>query len=137
MRILVAEDNPENQEIIRRRLERAGHEVLIAANGREAVEMAQSEDPAVVLMDISMPILSGLEATLEIRQIDNVCKKPIIALTAHAMEGDEAKCLAAGCDAFATKPIRFAELNALIEKVISKTAGGAGVAGERFDGAGC
>ncbi len=129
MRILVAEDNPENQEIIRRRLERAGHEVVIAANGREAVEMAQSQDPALVLMDVSMPILSGLEATQEIRQIDDVCKKPIIALTAHAMEGDEAKCLAAGCNAFATKPIRFAELNALIERVIGQESGRQSTAG--------
>jgi len=117
MRILVAEDNVENQEIIRRRLERAGHQVSIAANGLEAVEMAKAQKPELILMDISMPIMSGIEATLAIRGAAELRDTPVIALTAHAMEGDEARCLSVGCDAFATKPIRFAELLALIEKI--------------------
>ena len=121
MRILVAEDNVENQEIIRRRLERSGHDVFIAENGREAVEMAQSELPELILMDISMPVLSGLEATIEIRQVAEIADLPIIALTAHAMEGDKARCLAAGCNAFATKPIRFSELRKLIEEVVQRS----------------
>jgi protein-histidine pros-kinase len=117
MRILVAEDNLENQEIIRRRLERAGHSVTIADNGRQAVEAARTEAPDLILMDISMPIMSGIEAAAAIRNIDSVRDTPIIAVTAHAMEGDEARCLAAGCDGFATKPINFKELLALMERL--------------------
>ncbi len=120
MRILVAEDNLENQEIIRRRLERAGHQVTIAANGLEAVEMAKAGKPDLILMDISMPIMSGIEATQAIRRAGDVDRTPIIALTAHAMEGDEMRCLAVGCDGFATKPIRFAELLALIDKIYAE-----------------
>jgi CheY-like chemotaxis protein len=117
MRILVAEDNLENQEIIRRRLERAGHVVSIAANGIEAVDRAKLEKPDLILMDISMPLMSGVEATQVIRRTPAVRLIPIIALTAHAMEGDAEKCLAVGCDAFATKPVRFGELLELIKKI--------------------
>ncbi len=124
MRILVAEDNFENQEIIRRRLERAGHQVSIAANGVEAVERAKSEMPDLILMDISMPIMSGIEATQTIRRTPEVRLIPIIALTAHAMEGDADKCLAVGCNAFATKPIRFSALLELINKYASDEASG-------------
>ena len=121
MRILVAEDNIENQEIIRRRLERAGHAVTIAANGLEAVERAKAERPDLILMDISMPVMSGIEATQVIRRTPDVQATPIIALTAHAMEGDAAKCLAVGCDAFATKPVRFNALLDLIEETAKKS----------------
>lgn len=119
MRILVAEDNLENQEIIRRRLERAGHTVTIAVNGVEAVEFAKRDHPDLVLMDISMPIMSGVEATQVIRRTPEIRHIPIIALTAHAMEGDAEKCLAVGCDAFSTKPVRFSALLELIEKVFA------------------
>ncbi|MDZ7627884.1 MAG: response regulator [Parvularculaceae bacterium] len=121
MRILVAEDNVENQEIIRRRLERAGHSVTIAENGLAAVERAKLERPDLILMDISMPIMSGIEATQVIRHTPPIEQTPIIALTAHAMEGDADKCLAVGCDAFATKPVRFSALLDLIEEVFGKT----------------
>jgi len=117
MRILVAEDNLENQEIIRRRLERAGHVVTIAVNGLEAVEVAKRDRPDLVLMDISMPIMSGIEATQVIRRTPEIKDTPIIALTAHAMEGDAEKCLAVGCDAFSTKPVRFSALLEQIEKI--------------------
>jgi CheY-like chemotaxis protein len=116
MRVLVAEDNLENQEIIRRRLERAGHVVTIAENGLEAVELAKRDRPDLILMDISMPIMSGIEATQVIRRTPELQTTPIIALTAHAMEGDAEKCLSVGCDAFATKPVRFSALLELIEK---------------------
>lgn len=119
MRILVAEDNLENQEIIRRRLERAGHSVTIAVNGLEAVEFAKRDRPDLILMDISMPIMSGIEATQVIRRSPEVKLIPIIALTAHAMEGDAEKCLAVGCDAFSTKPVRFSSLLDLIDKVFA------------------
>lgn len=124
MRILVAEDNVENQEIIRRRLERAGHEVTIALNGLEAVEIARRELPDLILMDISMPIMSGIEATQIVRRTTEISGTPIIALTAHAMEGDADKCLAVGCDAFSTKPVRFSALLDLIEKVAGCGEGG-------------
>lgn len=124
MRILVAEDNLENQEIIRRRLERAGHAVSIAANGLEAVERARDEIPDLILMDISMPVMSGIEATQVIRRTADIQSIPIIALTAHAMEGDAAKCLAVGCDAFATKPVRFNALLELIDQTAKKSSDG-------------
>ncbi len=124
MRILVAEDNLENQEIIRRRLERAGHIVAIAVNGVEAVESAMRDRPDLILMDISMPIMSGIEATQVIRRTSGINSIPIIALTAHAMEGDAEKCLAIGCDAFSTKPVRFGALLELIEKVAADRANG-------------
>lgn len=124
MRILVAEDNLENQEIIRRRLERAGHIVTIAVNGLEAVEFAKRDHPDLVLMDISMPIMSGVEATQVIRRTPEIRLIPIIALTAHAMEGDAEKCLAVGCDAFSTKPVRFSALLELIEKVFADRSNG-------------
>ena len=117
MRILVAEDNLENQAIIRRRLERAGHTVTIVSNGLEAVECARIENPDLILMDISMPIMSGIVATQEIRKVPALVETPIIAVTAHAMEGDELRCIAAGCDAFATKPIQFKVLLGLIDKM--------------------
>ncbi len=120
MRILVAEDNLENQEIIRRRLERAGHAVTIAVNGVEAVELAKRDLPDLILMDISMPMMSGIEATQVIRRTPEVKSIPIIALTAHAMEGDAEKCLAVGCDAFSTKPVRFGALLELIEKIAAE-----------------
>lgn len=124
MRILVAEDNLENQEIIRRRLERAGHAVSIAANGVEAVERAKTEEPDLILMDISMPVMSGIEATQAIRRTPGGVRVPIIALTAHAMEGDAEKCLAVGCDAFATKPVRFGDLLDLINTFAPAAASG-------------
>jgi CheY-like chemotaxis protein len=126
MRILVAEDNVDNQEIIKRRLERAGHVVTIAENGLEAVELSKSWEPDLILMDISMPVMSGIEATQAIRRIEAVRNLPIIALTAHAMEGDEQRCLAIGCDAFATKPVRFASLLELIESIVARRRAAAG-----------
>lgn len=124
MRILVAEDSVENQEIIRRRLERAGHSVTIAENGLAAVERAKLERPDLILMDISMPVMSGIEATQVIRNTPPIENTPIIALTAHAMEGDANRCLAFGCDAFATKPVRFNALLELIDEVHARAGAG-------------
>jgi len=116
MRILIAEDHPDNREMLTRRLERRGYEVRCAENGAEAVEMAKSCSPDLILMDISMPIMSGIEATRVIRQTPEVNSVKIVALTAHAMESARRECLDAGCDDFATKPVDFAGLVALIEK---------------------
>ncbi len=115
MRILVAEDNIDNREILRRRLERRGYNVIEACDGKVAVEMTVREHPDMILMDISMPVMSGIEATVAIRKLDQFKRLPIIALTAHAMEGDREKCMNAGCSEFATKPVNFKNLVAQIE----------------------
>lgn len=118
MRVLIAEDNPENLDMLRRRLERRGFSVFAAQDGQAAVAMTGEIRPDIVLMDVSMPVLSGLEATRAIRaRADGVAQTPIIALTAHAMDGDRARCLEAGCDAYATKPVDLPSLIATMERL--------------------
>lgn len=116
MRILIAEDHPDNREMLTRRLERRGYEVHCAENGAIAVEMAVANPPDLILMDISMPIMSGIDATKALRATPGVEGVRIVALTAHAMESARRECMEAGCDDFATKPVDFAGLVALIEK---------------------
>jgi two-component system, cell cycle response regulator DivK len=116
MRILIAEDHPDNREMLTRRLERRGYEVRCAENGAEAVDMAKASLPDLILMDISMPVMSGIEATKMLRQTPDTAAVKIVALTAHAMESARRECMEAGCDDFATKPVDFAGLIALIEK---------------------
>lgn len=116
MRILIAEDHVDNREMLMRRLERRGYEVHCAENGAEAVEKAKICTPDLILMDISMPVMSGIEATRALRKTPGVDKIRIVALTAHAMESARQECMDAGCDDFATKPVDFAGLVALIEK---------------------
>lgn len=116
MRILIAEDHPDNREMLMRRLVRRGYEVHTAENGAEAVEKAKTCAPDLILMDISMPIMSGIEATRTLRLLPGGGDLKIVALTAHAMESARQECLEAGCDGFATKPVDFAGLVALIEK---------------------
>ena len=128
LRVLVAEDNPVNQRLAMRLLEKRGHEVSVAGNGREAVEALQGGSFDLVLMDVQMPEMDGLDATATIRKNEASGGKHqyIVALTAHAMKGDQEKCLAAGMDDYLTKPIRAQELEATIEKFLalrSKTAG--------------
>jgi CheY-like chemotaxis protein len=116
MRILIAEDHPDNREMLTRRLERRGYEVRCAENGAEAVDMAKANLPDLILMDISMPVMSGIEATRMLRRTPDTANVKIVALTAHAMESARRECMEAGCDDFATKPVDFAGLVALIEK---------------------
>lgn len=116
MRVLLAEDNVDNREMLTRRLEKKGFVVVCAVDGKEATERAVDSAPDLILMDVSMPILSGIEATLWIRANAPDKDVPIIALTAHAMEGDRQKCLDAGCNDFATKPVDFKLLMILIDK---------------------
>lgn len=116
MRILIAEDHPDNREMLTRRLERRGYEVHVAENGAEAVEKAKSCAPDLILMDVSMPVMSGIEATRVLRRTPTLSSVKIVALTAHAMESARRECLDAGCDDFATKPVDFAGLVALIER---------------------
>lgn len=116
MRILIAEDHADNREMLVRRLERRGYEVHAAVNGAEAVEKAKACAPDLILMDISMPVMSGIEATRALRSAPGGQRTKIVALTAHAMESTRLECMDAGCDAFATKPVDFPGLIALIEK---------------------
>jgi two-component system, cell cycle response regulator DivK len=115
MRILYVEDNDDNIFVLHRRVTAWGHTLLIARDGRQGVEMAMAERPDLILMDLSMPGLDGWGATRILKSSAETKKIPILALTAHAMAGDEAKALAAGCDDFAAKPVNFAELRAKIE----------------------
>ena len=103
-KILVADDDYDNRTIIRQVLEAGGYQVLEAVNGLEAVEKAQAEKPALILMDLSMPKLNGWEAAKQIKQTPEIAGIPIFAFTAHALTGDDVKAKAAGCDGYISKP---------------------------------
>ncbi len=113
-KILLVEDNEMNRDMLSRRLTRNGYDVVIAVNGQEGVDMAAREKPDLILMDMSLPVLDGWEATRKLKADPATASIPVIALTAHAMEADREKALAAGCDDFDTKPI---ELPRLLEKM--------------------
>jgi CheY-like chemotaxis protein len=113
--LLLVEDNELNRDMLRRRLTRAGFAVLTAGDGREALERMETEQPALVLMDMNLPVLDGWSACREARGNPATSAIPIIALTAHAMEADRQNALGAGCDDYATKPIDFPALLAKIE----------------------
>jgi len=112
--ILLVEDNEMNRDMLSRRLKRRGYEVLIAVNGAEGVKMANSSTPDLILMDMSLPVMDGWEATKNIKADPTTKSIPVIALTAHAMSGDREKALQAGCDDYDTKPI---ELSRLLTKI--------------------
>lgn len=113
-KILLVEDNEMNRDMLSRRLIRRGYEVVIAVNGAEGVSMTTSENPNLVLMDMSLPVIDGWEATRQLKANPQTQSIPIIALTAHAMRGDREKALEAGCDDYDTKPI---ELDRLLSKI--------------------
>ncbi|RMI00305.1 MAG: response regulator, partial [Calditrichaeota bacterium] len=121
LRILLAEDNRINQRVAQRMLEKMGHEVIIAANGKEAVELLEKESVDVVLMDVQMPEMDGFTATEIIRQREKETGKhvPIIALTAHAMKGDRERCLEAGMDGYLTKPLKQKALRQALAQLVS------------------
>jgi CheY-like chemotaxis protein len=121
-KLLLVEDNEMNRDMLSRRLVRRGYEVAIAVDGDEGVTMAQSEKPDLVLMDMSLPVIDGWEATRRIKSSDETRHLPVIGLTAHAMAGDREKALEAGCDDYDTKPI---ELERLIGKIEALLPGGA------------
>ena len=114
-RILLVEDNEMNRDMLSRRLLRKGYEVFLAEDGQQGVEMASTCQPDLILMDMSLPVLDGWEATRSIKANAALKEIPIIALTAHAMQADEDKARAAGCDDFDTKPVDLARLLAKIE----------------------
>ena len=113
-KILLVEDNEMNRDMLSRRLERKGHTVIMAVDGAEGVAKARSESPALILMDMSLPVLDGWEATKQIKADPATQSIPIIALTAHAMAADEQRAREAGCDDFDVKPI---ELERLLGKI--------------------
>lgn len=113
-RLLLVEDDPMNRDMLSRRLLRRKFEVLLAEDGEAAVEMARNESPELILMDISLPKMDGLEATRILKDSPDTASVPIIALTAHAMASDRERALEAGCDDYDTKPI---ELSQLLEKI--------------------
>ncbi len=113
-RILVVDDDEMNRDMLSRRLLRKGFEVELAVNGEEAIQKAHAVRPEIILMDLSMPVLDGYEATRRLKASPETARIPIIGLSAHAMVGDREKALAAGCDDYDTKPV---ELPRLLEKV--------------------
>jgi len=118
MKILLVEDNEMNRDMLSRRLQRRGHEVLIAADGAEALRVAGEAQPELVLMDLSLPVMDGWEATGRMKADPQTASIPIIALTAHAMDADRERALAAGCDDFDTKPIDLERLAGKIAALV-------------------
>ena len=119
MKILIVEDNELNRDMLSRRLEKKGFAVVSAVDGQEGINQAASESPDIILMDLSLPIVDGWDAAKKLKSNENTKSIPIIALTAHAMKGDEKKALDAGCDDYDTKPINFERLLEKINKLIS------------------
>ena len=113
-KILLVEDNEMNRDMLSRRLQRRGYEIVIAIDGAVGVAMVDSQKPDLILMDMSLPVMDGWEATRQLKANPHTKSIPIIALTAHAMSGDREKALAAGCDDYDTKPI---DLSRLLEKI--------------------
>ena len=110
VKLLIVEDNEVERELLSRRFRRKGFEVLTAEDGQVGVQMASTDRPDLILMDLSMPVLDGWEATRQIKASDETSHIPVIALTAHAMKGDRAKAIDAGCDDYDTKPINLTRL---------------------------
>jgi two-component system cell cycle response regulator DivK len=119
-KILLVEDNEMNRDMLSRRLVRSGFEVVIAVDGGQGVAMASSEKPDLILMDMSLPVLDGWEATRRVKADAATQAIPVIALTAHAMAEDKEKSLAAGCDDFDTKPVELPRLLAKIQTLLGK-----------------
>jgi len=117
-KILLVEDNEMNRDMLSRRLERRGYEVVIAVDGQQGVDLAQSASPDIILMDMSLPVIDGWEATRQLKAMAAMKAVPIIALTAHAMSGDREKALEAGCNDYDTKPIELPRLLGKIEALL-------------------
>ena len=118
-KILLIEDNELNRDMLSRRLIRRGYEVVMAEDGAAGLEAARTERPDLILMDMSLPVMDGWEATRQLKASEDLRAIPVIALTAHAMAGDEEKAFNAGCDAYETKPVELPRLLAKIESLLS------------------
>jgi two-component system cell cycle response regulator DivK len=118
--VLLVEDTEDNRQMMKKLLELSGFRVVEAINGKEAVRVAVNENPAIILMDLSLPLIDGLAATREIRGLPSVNRVPIIAVSAHDTADFHAEALAAGCDAYITKPINYPELEELVTRLIAR-----------------
>ena len=118
-RVLIVEDNEMNRDMLSRRLERKGYQVEIAVDGQAGIDMATALVPDLILMDLSLPVIDGWEATRRLKASASTKDIPVIALTAHAMQGDEQKALEAGCDDYDTKPVNFKRLLEKIEHFVN------------------
>ena len=121
-KVLLVEDNEESRDALSRHLRRKGYEVLLAVDGRQGVDMARAEAPDLILMDMSLPVLDGWEATRQLKAAPRTRGIPVIALTAHAMAGDRERALEAGCDDYDTKPVEFARLLAKMQALLGRQA---------------
>ena len=117
-KILLVEDNEMNRDMLSRRLERKGYQVVIAVDGQQGVDMAATESPELILMDMSLPVIDGWEATRRIKADERTRQIPVIALTAHAMQGDEQKAKDAGCDDYDVKPVELPRLLGKMEALL-------------------
>jgi CheY-like chemotaxis protein len=118
-RILLVEDQEMNRDMLSRRLKKRGYEVSVAVDGAEGVEKARSESPELILMDMSLPVMDGWEATRRLKADEATRGIPVVALTAHAMSTDRDKALEAGCDAYETKPVELPKLLETMEKLLA------------------
>jgi two-component system cell cycle response regulator DivK len=118
-RVLLVEDNEMNRDMLSRRLTRRGFEVIFAVDGQQGVDLARTERPDIILMDMSLPVLDGWEATRRVKADDATRSVPVIGLTAHAMSGDREKAIEAGCDDYDTKPVELDRLIGKIERLLS------------------
>jgi CheY-like chemotaxis protein len=121
-KILLVEDNEMNRDMLSRRLQKKGYEVVLAIDGEEGMAKAQSELPALILMDMSLPGIDGWEATRRLKATPETRSIPVIALTAHAMTNDREKALAAGCDDFDNKPVELQRLLTKIENLLGQVS---------------
>ena len=122
-RILYVEDNDDNVYMLRRRLERLGHVILVAEDGEKGVAAAMRERPDLILMDLSLPVLSGWDAARKLKTAPGTRAIPIVALSAHALDGERQKAMDCGCDDFETKPVDMARLLGKIERLVSGGGG--------------
>ena len=121
-KILLVEDNEMNRDMLSRRLIRKGYEVVVGIDGQQGVDLASSESPDIILMDMSLPVIDGWEATRRVKAAPETSAIPIIALTAHAMASDREKALDAGCDDYDTKPVELPRLLEKIERLLGNAA---------------
>jgi CheY-like chemotaxis protein len=121
-KILLVEDNEMNRDMLSRRLARRGYDVVVAVDGIQGIQVAKAEMPDLILMDMSLPVLDGWEATRQLKAAPETHAIPIIALTAHAMSGDREKAIAAGCNDYDTKPIEFPRLLGKIQAFVAEEA---------------
>jgi len=118
-KILIVEDNPKDRDMLSRRLTKRGYEIVLAEDGQEGIDVTMSEMPDLILLDMSLPVIDGWGVAKRLKGVDATREIPIIALTAHALAGDREKSLEAGCDEYATKPVRLPELLEKIEMLLN------------------